>query len=261
MTDILVDLGANPNVRKLLKLTGVPLSLPQKLVRSSDLWFEQPLRDQSVFVSTARGSLCDTLAACLPASGATVWLHGTDSVPNSFADHGQAHARIPHLLTESTDEKPQALIFDATGLREPKELASMYSFFHQTTRSLRPCGRALVLCRPAAAIEDPVAAATQRAVEGFVRSLARELGRKGATANLISVATGAEERLAPRLALSAFTTIGLHQWSTASNQPRGKNRLWYQQPLSAKAASRKPNRLGDRSCARYRCSHRTGTGT
>jgi 3-oxoacyl-[acyl-carrier protein] reductase len=47
--------------------------------------------------------------------------------------------------------------------------------------------------------ESPEAAAAQAAVEGFVRSLAKELGRSGATANLIRVARGAEDRLGPVL--------------------------------------------------------------
>jgi 3-oxoacyl-[acyl-carrier protein] reductase len=47
--------------------------------------------------------------------------------------------------------------------------------------------------------DDEVMAATQRALEGFVKSAGREIGRVGATANVILVEAGAEDRLEPVL--------------------------------------------------------------
>ena len=53
--------------------------------------------------------------------------------------------------------------------------------------------------------DEPELAAAQRALEGFVRSVAKEIGRSGATANVITVMPGAESRLGPvlRFALSS----------------------------------------------------------
>ena len=61
------------------------------------------------------------------------------------------------------------------------------------------CGRMIVLARPVSEAEGVAQTAAQRAIEGFTRSAAKELGRKGATANLISVSAGAEDRLAGTL--------------------------------------------------------------
>src|SRR5207302_2640100 len=50
------------------------------------------------------------------------------------------------------------------------------------------------VCRPAEAAADAEGAASRQALEGFVRSLAKEIGRRGATANLVGVESGAEGR-------------------------------------------------------------------
>jgi 3-oxoacyl-[acyl-carrier protein] reductase len=57
--------------------------------------------------------------------------------------------------------------------------------------------RVLVLARPVASADSVGQAAARRALEGFTRSLAKELGRKGTTVNLVTVADGAATRLAP----------------------------------------------------------------
>jgi len=89
----------------------------------------------------------------------------------------------------------QALIFDATAVADARQLSELYEFFHPTVRSLGPCGRVLVLGTPPPAAASPSEAIAQRALEGFTRSLAKEL-RRGATAQLIYVAPGGEDQLA-----------------------------------------------------------------
>lgn len=199
MSDFLVDLGANPTARKLIKKAGVPLPLPQKLARTREPWREQPLRDQTVFVCPASGELSDTLAAILPAAGAEVWLHRVDAVPAAFNAHGAAHGRMPRQIKAGNTQKPHAMVFDGSGLARPEDLKALYEFFHDHARGLKPCGRAVIITRPPSALQDPLAAAAHRACEGFMRALGKELGRKGATANLLIVDPGAEERIAPAL--------------------------------------------------------------
>src|SRR4051794_4988892 len=41
-----------------------------------------------------------------------------------------------------------ALVYDATGLTRPDQLSHLYDFFHPRARSLRPCGRVVVLGTP-----------------------------------------------------------------------------------------------------------------
>jgi 3-oxoacyl-[acyl-carrier protein] reductase len=76
-----------------------------------------------------------------------------------------------------------ALIFDATPAVAPDELAELREFFVSGLRKLASSGRVVLLGRTPDA-SDPAADATRQALDGIVRSLAKEL-RAGATANLV----------------------------------------------------------------------------
>ncbi|HET9144300.1 3-oxoacyl-ACP reductase [Actinophytocola sp.] len=90
-----------------------------------------------------------------------------------------------------TEPAPGALVFDATGITDPAGLRELHTFFKPELRSLAGCGRVLVLGTPPEAAGSPGAAIAQRALEGFTRSVGKEL-RRGATAQLVQVAPGAE---------------------------------------------------------------------
>jgi 3-oxoacyl-[acyl-carrier protein] reductase len=83
--------------------------------------------------------------------------------------------RIGAHVQDHADEY-DALIFDATRLAGTRDLRDVYNFFQPVIRSLAPSGRAIVI-----GTGDGVA---QRALEGFVRSLGKELCA-GATAQLV----------------------------------------------------------------------------
>ena len=84
-----------------------------------------------------------------------------------------------------------ALVFDATGITASEALSELYDFFHPVIRQVQPSGRAIVLASPPSSCRDHPEATAQRALEGFVRSLAKEL-RGGATAQLVAVDESAE---------------------------------------------------------------------
>jgi 3-oxoacyl-[acyl-carrier protein] reductase len=88
-----------------------------------------------------------------------------------------------------------ALVFDASGLDEPGRLRSLYDFFHPTIRKLRRNGRVIVLAGRPAEASGPEARIAQRAIEGAVRSLGKEIGGRGSTAQLLRVAEGGERGL------------------------------------------------------------------
>lgn len=85
----------------------------------------------------------------------------------------------------------KALIFDATGIAESEQLREAWAFFHPAIRRVRESGRVLVLATAPEDCRTPRAATAQRALEGFVRSIGKEL-RRGATAHLLYVSSGAE---------------------------------------------------------------------
>jgi 3-oxoacyl-[acyl-carrier protein] reductase len=105
-------------------------------------------------------------------------------------------------VTVASEPRPgasvKALVFDATGIDSSERLHELYAFVHDNIRSLAPSGRLLVIGTPMDACGAPREATAQRALEGFVRSAAKEL-RAGATANLVLVRPGAEDNLASTL--------------------------------------------------------------
>jgi 3-oxoacyl-[acyl-carrier protein] reductase len=95
--------------------------------------------------------------------------------------------------------KAKALIFDASGIADSTDLVELQRFFYPGVARLRRSGRVVVLGTTPALAGSARAHTAQRALEGFVRSLAKEIGGKGATAQLVYVEPGAEDQLASTL--------------------------------------------------------------
>ena len=99
------------------------------------------------------------------------------------------------------------LVFDATGITDPAGLRGLFEFFTPLLRNLGPSARVVVLGSTPDEVSDIGEHIAQRSLEGFTRSLAKEL-RDGATAALVYVspaaasgATGCESTM--RFILSA----------------------------------------------------------
>ncbi|MEW2510126.1 3-oxoacyl-ACP reductase [Streptomyces sp. NPDC046870] len=81
------------------------------------------------------------------------------------------------------DRDPAAVVLDATGVRDVGTLAEVHAALHPVVRSVVPSGRVLVLGAPLDPADHHQCAA-QQALEGFTRSLGKEIGR-GRTVNLV----------------------------------------------------------------------------
>jgi 3-oxoacyl-[acyl-carrier protein] reductase len=99
------------------------------------------------------------------------------------------HAEVHRALVE--DQRYAAFVFDATGIEDSAQLRELYDFFHPAIRSLGPSGRVVVLGTPPA---ETTARIAQRALEGFTRSVGKEL-KRGGTAQLVHVSEGAESNV------------------------------------------------------------------
>jgi 3-oxoacyl-[acyl-carrier protein] reductase len=75
------------------------------------------------------------------------------------------------------------LVFDATGITEPAGLKGLYKFFTPLLRNLGPSARIVVIGTTPDEIGSTHERIAQRALEGFTRSLGKEM-RRGATVNL-----------------------------------------------------------------------------
>ncbi len=118
-------------------------------------------------------------------------------VLDGAAPGGRLGKSIAQLLAEIDAPRPQksdspvkALVFDATGIEDSTQLVELQRFFYPNVKRLQRSGRVVVLGTPPTGL-PPRAATAQRALEGFTRSLGKEIGR-GVTVQLAYVATGAE---------------------------------------------------------------------
>ncbi|WP_342320085.1 3-oxoacyl-ACP reductase [Corynebacterium mayonis] len=90
------------------------------------------------------------------------------------------------LLNAAADTPRTGVVFDATGLTTPEQLVELHSFFHPQMRKLTDNARLVVVGTTPELTEDADARIAARALEGFTRSLAKEM-RKGGTVQLVYV--------------------------------------------------------------------------
>lgn len=210
MSDYLVELGKNPKARNLVKSLGLPIPMPQSLERAKGGSVERPLDDLNIAVYTNAGTdMSKALGKVLAKAGANPFVWGEEALA-SFAEAGEAFGRPATAISVDSEgnvnaPKLKCLVLDGTALANSDELGALYDFFHPMIRGLGKCGRVVVLGRPTEASASAEVAGAQAALEGFVRSVAKEVGKKGATAQLLRVAEGAEENIAGplRFVLSA----------------------------------------------------------
>jgi 3-oxoacyl-[acyl-carrier protein] reductase len=127
------------------------------------------------------------------------------------------------------------LIFDASGIANVDQSIELYEFFHQFLPKLERCGRIVIVGHKPSALEDTEHATLQRGLVGFVKSVAKEIGRKGATANLLYVDSGGEESIAAplRFLLSAGCAFTNAQVVTVAPAVAEMEADWYR-PLQGK---------------------------
>jgi len=126
-------------------------------------------------------------------------------VLSGAAPGGRIETAVKSLLDEIHAERAgaegplKALVFDASGIGDSTELAELQRFFYPGVPRLQRNGRVVVLGTAPPDAGSTRAATAQRALEGFTRSLGKEVGGRGATVQLVYVAAGAEKQLSSTL--------------------------------------------------------------
>jgi 3-oxoacyl-[acyl-carrier protein] reductase len=126
-------------------------------------------------------------------------------VLSGAAPGGRLEATVKSLLDEIRAERAgaegpaRALVFDASGISDSTELVELQRFFYPGVPRLQRNGRVVVLGTPPQQTGSTRAATAQRALEGFTRSLGKEVGGRGSTVQLVYVEKGAEDQLASTL--------------------------------------------------------------
>lgn len=243
MSDVILEVTKSPATRNIIKTLGLPIPLPEPLARAKGPWAAMPLQKANVVVGAAKGAeLLSHVAASLSEAGATSFVDiANGDFLKSFADVGEAYAR-PARKDSALDAKArvEALVFDGSGIKDAAGLKALHAFFNPRVGRLVRSGRVVVVGRSPASLEgaSPEHVAAQTALAGFVRSLAKELGRKGATANTILVEKGAESRLAPvvRWVLEKRSAFVTAQPIYVSNLAKDIRKPSYVRPLDGQVA-------------------------
>lgn len=147
---------------------------------------------------------------------------------------------IASVQNPPADQRFKGLVFDATGITSSDRLAELQEFFTPLLRSLETCPRVVVLGTPPESTNSAEERVAQRALEGFTRSLGKEVGR-GGTVQLVYVAPAADGALASTLAFllspkSAYVSgqvvrIGAHGATAVAEEVQD-----WAKPLAGKVA-------------------------
>ncbi|MFB9906770.1 3-oxoacyl-ACP reductase [Allokutzneria oryzae] len=171
MADRYQRFSTSPLGRVLVRKLGLPSPAKLRRYRPGD-----PVVAGQVLVgSSGGGRLAKAAASVLTSAGADV----VTTAPEG-------------------DSRFAVLVFDATGIGDSAQLQDLHRFFHPVIRRLDSCGRVIVLATPPEDAGSTTEATAQRAIEGFTRSLAKEI-KRGATAQLVYVSPGAEDGIASTL--------------------------------------------------------------
>jgi 3-oxoacyl-[acyl-carrier protein] reductase len=193
MADRYTQLINTPVGQLISKQVGLPRPVPLERHQPG-----APVIDGPVLLGAAEGSrLVGEIAAVLAQIGAEVHTDLREQLRAAAADAG-LDAKVFNPDVAGTEQTFKALVFDATGIRSSGELVQAYGFFHPAIRRVRRCGRVIVLGGPPEAAQEPAEAIAQRALEGLVRSIGKEVGR-GATAQLVYAADEAAGQLGSTL--------------------------------------------------------------
>lgn len=196
MSDFFQRLGQSPRTRRVIRSAGLPIPIPHELPRQKGPLDQLPLHDRAIVVAGGPpGPLSDALADSLFRAGSTPFVVGDDGVMRPYAASGEAYGRHAAGLPKAgpaKDFRTGGLVVDATGYSDPAALIELYRTLHTWLPHLAEAARIVIVARPPNTAPTASLAAAQSALEGLVRSLAKEVGKRGTTCNLIYVEPGAE---------------------------------------------------------------------
>lgn len=192
MADIYQSILSTPIGRQFLNAVNLPV--PVEL--------ERHCQTQTSFITgnvliggAAGGRLDDVITKTLADSTATVQLGQTCPARESASKAAEKNQLSVTLIDPNAEAvRFKGLVFDATGIEDSSQLRALYDFFHPVIKKMLDSGRIVVLGLPPESCKSPAQQIAQRALEGFTRSVAKEVGKKGATCNLIYVAKTAEKQ-------------------------------------------------------------------
>lgn len=192
MADIYQSLLGTPLGRQFLNAVNLPVPVELERHCQTQTSF---ITGNVLFGAAPGGRLEDLVAKTLAESTATVQVAQDSSAKDELtkvADKNNLKVTIIDPNAEAARFK--GLVFDATGIENSEQLRALYDFFHPVLKKIQNSGRVVILGTPPESCKVPSQQIAQRALEGFSRSVAKEIGKKGAICNLVYVTKTAEKQ-------------------------------------------------------------------
>ena len=183
MSDLLLNISRSTLARRVVKTAKIPISLPTVLTRDDFPWKHQTLQGCVVAFSGKNhpSIISESLERILWDAGAQISSNGEDSCGG--------------------------LLYDATNLQSLSDLRELFSFVQSRLATLKTGSRILIIGRVPLSAGNPLESALYEGLTGFTRSLAKELGRKGSTVNMLEINDGAVLDGAVRFFLSNHSSF------------------------------------------------------
>lgn len=178
MQDIVLSAAKNPFLRQLFSQVGLPTPVP--LLRQKEPLVEESLHNKKIVYSSS-SALADT-HALTPILEANAEVYTDTKVEQQFVDLStRVGTQILDTKKLAEDTYVFGLVFDASALKKAEDLIQLYTFFNTHLEKLEKNGRIVILYDEGEVFN----AVISRALEGFVRSLAKEVGGKAITVNAL----------------------------------------------------------------------------
>ncbi len=238
MTDRYLEFTRSPLGRRFANALGLPT--PPALRRAEGPSAERPFKECPVLLGgCASARYWPSVLPALQAAGAELRVAQPQSGVETLRKVAQTAALTLRDEPAPGESAPPAhYLFNACGLDRTEQLQDLYDFFHGRLARLPSRSHCLVLV-DAPEQSDWAEAAVHASLRGFVRSLAKEIGRRGSTVNLVEVAPGGEDWLAGplRFLLSDHAAFVTGQCLGVSRAARGAESVTrFASPLSGKVA-------------------------
>jgi 3-oxoacyl-[acyl-carrier protein] reductase len=231
MADRYTDLVNTPIGKAIVKQLGLPSPIPLERYKPG-----QPVTKGPVLLGAAPGGrLGAELTRILAAIDVETYTP-VDEELRSAAAAADLDAKIWNADAAPSELKFKGLVFDATGIKSSAELHQLWAFFSPTIRTVKTCGRVIVLGTTPELCKDPEEHVAQRALEGFTRSFAKEV-KKAATCQLVYVAPKAENQIESTVRFflspkSAYVSAQVVRISPSKAAPT----IDWEKPLAGKVA-------------------------
>ena len=230
MTDLYTQIVNAPVANLVATTVGLPVPTPLERYKPGD-----PLLDGHALVGAAPGGRLGAPAVALLAGAGVATSTEMASELRDAAAKADLDAS-PWNAEAPSGQKFKALVFDASGITTTEQLSELHRFFHPAIRTVGSNGRVVVLGTPPQDTSSPGEHTAQRALEGFTRSLGKEM-RGGGTVQLVYVAPGAEHQIDSTLRFllspkSAYVSGQVVRVGTAGEPPA----LNWDLPLEGKVA-------------------------